>query len=802
MRMMRFALALLALGTISATAQPLERIPIPGEVFYFQPVSTVFGAEATWVNPAALGRFNTATTQFIANYYDGNFAKDWGYAVTFQQAAIAWRKIDNPTGGDIKEWIFAGGLPVGQSSAVGFSYRYFSDGPELYDNRHFWNAGVVTQGVGPYAFGALFSNLNRGKVDGERTEIEMQLSAAYRPFGDKLTLSADALLSTKTRFSNADWIYHAEYTPIQGLFINGSYDSDRNFEFGFRVNFDKTFLGSRSGYDRDSKHRGSTAFVGFSEQRQASILPAKSRRLTASLGGALPENPPRPIFGKKRLSFTEILTSIYRAADDPSVKEMVVTLHEGAPGFARAQELRNAFDYFRSRGKRLICHLMAPSNLAYYIATSADSIFVPPVSQLNLVGLRAELTFYAGTFEKLGVKMDMIRIGDHKTAVEPYTRTASSDENKAQVNRLLDELYDQFVTDIGTSRGLTADSVKRIIDNGPFTSADAFRYGLVDGLCYRDDLDSCIGRSRSIALGQYVTDTLINYSWDRLPVLAIVVAQGDITSDRGDVNPLGNPGGVTPSPFRRAFAETKSDRQVAGIVFRIDSPGGSALASDDIYHVSQKAASKKPMIVSMADVAASGGYYLAMPGKRLFALPGTVTGSIGIFGGKADLSNLYEKISLGKELYVRGKYAGMLSTIAPFSDEEREKYYSQLKAFYDHFCGLVAGNRRLTVDSVDNLGRGRVWTGREALRNGLVDQLGGLKQSLDYLAQSLEISEYRVRVYPENRPLFVLPARSMFGVVASVFGLDKNDDITRAGQMVASADGELFARMPYDLLIE
>lgn len=798
MRPVRLSFAILCILSAAVAAQSIDRIPIPDNVFYYQPASTVFGSEAAWVNPAGLGRFNTASSQVMADYFKDNFAKSWGWVGSAEQMALAWRKIDDPAG-DYKEWIYAGALPVGQLSAIGFSYRYFSDGPGIYDNRHFWNVGLISQGIGPYAIGAVFSNLNRSKVNGERTETEMRFSASYRPFGEKLTLAADAFLSTKTRFNNADWVYQAEVSPKQGLFINGFYDSEKNFQFGVRVNFDKNFLGSRTSFNKKGKHRGSTGFVGFNEARQPSVLPAKNRRLVASLGGALPENPPRPIFGRKRVSFPEILTNIYRAADDPSIGEMVVTLHDGSPGFARAQELRSAFGYFRSQGKRLICHLETPTNLTYYIGTAADSLFIPPVSQLNLVGLRAELTFYAGSLEKLGVKMDMIKIGDYKSAVEPWTQTASSEESRAQLNRLLDELYDQFVSDIAESRHLAADSVRRIIDNGPFTSADAFSSGLVDGLCYRDDLDSCIGRSRAIGLSQYLSDTLINYSWDRKPVLAIVVAQGDITSDKGDVNPLGSPGGVTPAPFKRAFAATRHDRDVAGIVFRIDSPGGSALASDEIFHSSIKAAGAKPMVVSMANVAASGGYYIAMPGRRLFALPGTVTGSIGIFGGKADMSGLYQKIAMGKELYTRGKFAGMLSNIAPFTDEERQKYQSQLQAFYGHFCDLVAGNRKLTADSVDHLGRGRVWTGREAIRNGLVDQLGGLKQSLDYLASTLEIQEYRVRVYPENRPLFILPARSFLGAVGSLLGVNSTEQIE---QTVAAAEGEIFARMPYDLLIE
>ncbi len=801
MRVALFALLLLSVLISTPAAQTVDRVPIPDGVFYYQPASTVFGAEAAWVNPAGLGRFNSPSAQVMADYFNDDFAQSWGWISGAEQMALGWRKLAT-MGGDLKEWLYAGALPVGHTNTIGFSYRYMPEGPGVYNKRHYWNIGLLSQGRGPLALGAVFSNLNRGKVAGERTEVEMRLSAGYRPSGEKFTFAVDAFLSSGMRFRNADFVYHAEFTPIRGLYINGLYDSDQNFQLGFRVNFTRSFFGSKSGFNKSGDHRGTTSFLGYSELRQPSIMRGSQRRLALGLSGALPENPPKPVFGKQRASFTEILASIYRAADDPSIKELVVTLHEASPGFARAQELRMAFEYFRSRGKRLICHANAPSNLAYYIGTAADSLFIPPVSQLNLVGLRAELTFYAGTMEKLGVKMDLVKIGDHKTATEPWTRSASSEENRAQVNRLLDELYDQFAADIARSRNLTIDSVKKVIDGGPYTSADALRSGLVDGLCYQDEIDSCIGKSRSIPFARYLKDTLVNYSWDRAPVLAIVVAQGDITSDQGDVNPLGSPGGVTPTPFRKAFAATRRDKDVAGVIFRIDSPGGSAMASDDIYHYSQRTAQTKPTVISMANVAASGGYYMAMTGKKVFALPGTITGSIGIYGGKADLSGLYQKLDLGKELYTRGKFAGMMSWVAPFSSEEREKYYGQLNAFYGHFLDLVSANRNLTVDSVDNLGRGRVWTGREASRNGLIDQVGGLKQSIDWLAATLGTKEYRIRVYPENRPLFILPARSLFGMMAGVLGTNISGEVERGKAALPESNGEIFARLPYDLTIE
>jgi len=241
---------------------------------------------------------------------------------------------------------------------------------------------------------------------------------------------------------------------------------------------------------------------------------------------------------------------------------------------------------------------------------------------------------------------------------------------------------------------------------------------------------------------------------------------------------------------------------VKGVIFRINSPGGFALAGEEIYHSAQKAAEKKPLVASMSNVAASGGYYIAMPSVRLFADPGTITGSIGIYGGKVDLSGLYKKIDLGKELYTRGRFAGMLSTMRPFTDEEREKYHSQMKAFYDYFVKLVSNNRALSADSVDALSRGRVWTGREALSNGLIDELGGLKRSLDYTAMRLGLKDYRIAVYPEKRPWFVFPGRSIMKAIAHFFSGNGNGEETLAKGLGFSGRGDILARMPFDISIE
>ena len=340
-----------------------------------------------------------------------------------------------------------------------------------------------------------------------------------------------------------------------------------------------------------------------------------------------------------------------------------------------------------------------------------------------------------------------------------------------------------------------------IIDHGPFTSAEALQYGLVDGLSYRDEFShNYLTNLPQITLRRYVADTLINEDWRPRKKIALVVAEGEI-AQRDNGNPFMPSADVTPGAMQRAFSRAAHDRSVDGIVFRINSPGGEALAGEDIYHAAAKAAEKKPVVVSMANVAASGGYYVAMAGARVFADPGTVTGSIGIYGGKADLSELYKKIDLGKELYTRGAYAGMLSYMRPFTEAERTKYFSQLQAFYNHFIGLVADNRALSTDSVDALSRGRVWTGREARSNGLVDELGGLKESLAYLADQIGAENYDIVILPERRPLFVLPKLPLVGSISSL--LSHGDaESTRLLETVAQDDLSLLTRMPFDISLE
>ena len=787
---------------LCAGAAFAERVPQVEGVFYYQPATYASGAEVVWNNPAGVGRFNAAGFQLMADYYHETFAKSWGGVMHEHGLAVAYRYLHRPEG-NYKEYILNAGVPVSRSGIYfGGSYRYFSEGPGIYNKRHSWNIGLLSQSSRTISWAAVWSNLNRGKIGDQRTEMEQRYSVSYRPINSRFTLSVDMLLSTHMELDNADFIYHLEAVPMPGLFVSGYIDSDKNFEIGVRANLLKYFVGSRMDYNKHGSFRHSTSFIGANNRRQASLIKEPQRRLAVSISGGTPENPARPVIGRSRTSFTELITTIYRASTDPRISEMVINLRGLAYGLGQAEELRNALLNFRSRSKRVICHLGMPNNIGYYVATACDSILIPPVSQLNLIGLRAELTFYAATLEKIGVKVELLRIGEYKTAPERYTRAAASEANREQTNRLLDQLYDQFVTGIAQGRGLTSDSVKNIIDNGPFTSADALRFGLVDGLSYLDQMPKSYLRPMpEISFRRYKDDTLLNDDWGTKPVIAIVVADGEMALSSSGLPPFNNPNVLTPSKMRQAFARVSSDPRVKGIVFRINSPGGDALVSSDIYHWAEEAAKRKPMVVSMSNLAASGGFYIAMSAKRVFADPGTVTGSIGIYGGKLDLQGLYKKLAVGKELYTRGRFAGMMTWTRPSTEEEREKYFSQLEAFYDHFVDLVAVNRGLTADSINNLGQGRVWTGNEAIANGLIDDLGGLQDAIVYTAGHLQLTDYRIKIYPENRPLFLVPRLPLLEFVSAALSGGASPEAA-IEHMNLPQDWNLYARLPYDITID
>src|SRR5688572_5366080 len=451
--------------------------------------------------------------------------------------------------------------------------------------------------------------------------------------------------------------------------------------------------------------------------------------LYLELNDQIPEQPAAelPSFLERRPpSLRTIIDGIDRAAADSSVEALVlrVSILPDA-GWGKLQEMRDAIARFRKSGKPAYAHLEFVSNKEYYLATACNKIYAVPTAILDVSGLRSETMFFGGTLEKLGVEAQFEGVGKYKNAPNQFTEKSFTEPHREQMEALLDSVYEQYVTAIRDGRGKTAEEAQAAIDGGPYDGARALAAGLVDELLYVDQLKDRLKDAESVTPGRYARGAGKGFGLDRRPKVALVYAVGEIVTGESQSGPFG--GQVAGSDtVAAALREAREDESVKAIVLRVDSPGGSGTASDVIWREVTLARKNKPVVVSMGDVAASGGYYIAMSSDAIVAQPGTITGSIGVFGGKFSIHGLYDKLGITKEILARGRHSAMFSEYRPWSEEERVHVHGLMAAFYQEFISKAAKGRNKTPEEVDAVGQGRVWTGAEAQRIGLVDHLGGL----------------------------------------------------------------------------
>ena len=473
-------------------------------------------------------------------------------------------------------------------------------------------------------------------------------------------------------------------------------------------------------------------------------------------------------FRRMRPSLWEVTSAIRRAADDRSVRALVLHVGDVQWGWARMAEVREALAKFRAAGKPVYVSLQGGEDQAYLLAAGGTRVAMPPTTSIFLDGLTASAMFLKGTYDKLGIKPNFQHVGQFKSAVEQYTRTSLSAPAREAMEALLDDEYAQLADTLAAARHVTPEHMRAVIDDGPFTARAAVAAGLVDTLLDQPDLDSLAvtgGRERlqTLTLERYLDDADDSEGGVQI---ALIPAAGTIVSGRSrDTGWQGADLGS--ETLVNTLREACERRSVKAIVLWVDSPGGSGDASDDVWQEIRRVRRVKPVVVSMANLAASGGYYIACGADAIVAEPGTITGSIGVFGGKLNLLGLYQKLGLNVETVSRGKHAEMMSPFRDFTPEESARFQAQLDAFYQIFVGrvvqgraplLAARGRVLTAADVDSMGQGRVWSGAAAKRLGLVDSLGGVQTAIGiareraHLAQGADV---RVVIYPHpHRPFF------------------------------------------------
>jgi protease-4 len=499
---------------------------------------------------------------------------------------------------------------------------------------------------------------------------------------------------------------------------------------------------------------------------------ADSTVLTLDLERPVTEAAPNgfeSIFGGGGASFAGLLDAIERGRDDARIKGMVVRAGEVRLGLAEAQELRDAIKAFRAKGKFAYAYgesfgELAGGTRAYYVASAFDEIWLQPAGSLALTGVASEVPFFKGTFDRLGIVPQFERRGEFKSAATEFTDTKLPDSDRAAMTDMIHSIYDQMAAGIADGRKITEAQVKSLVDGGPYAAQEALDNHLVDHLGYADEVDDA-ARKKAGGAQLLSVDTYEQVVGRNIPMpsasssIALIRAVGEIVSGASDDGPFGNSNGnVAADTIARAFEEAVKDPAVKAIVFRIDSPGGSEVASETIWRAVRRAQlAGKPVIVSMGDVAASGGYYIAASADRIVAEPLTITGSIGVFGGKFVVAGLWDKLGVSWDTISVGKNADMAGSLAEFTPEQRQRFAALIDIGYKGFIGRVAEGRHLQPDAVDAIARGRVWTGVEAKDRGLVDVLGGFDDAFKLAKQAAHLAadqKVALKSFPRRRSPF------------------------------------------------
>lgn len=505
----------------------------------------------------------------------------------------------------------------------------------------------------------------------------------------------------------------------------------------------------------------SAALVAFSwvAFRRPPGVPDKGV-LVLKLQGDLEELSTNPFDSllQEQVTIRSVTEALRAAKTDPRITGVLLRPVQAPPLWGKVQELRDALVDFRSSGKPLVALLEFAGDREYVLASAASRVVLVPSGQLNIMGLASYQVFLRGTFDLIGAKPDLLHIGDYKTAVNTFTEKGFTPAHREMTESLNHDAFAQLISAVASARKKTVPDVRALVDQGPMLPDAALEHGLVDDVAYYDEIGTTSGlgdRFKELPLEQYLTVMAGPRPSLKAPRVAVLYAVGTIVSGNGGTGPTGTE--VGSDKLTEYIRDVRNDDSIKAVVLRVDSPGGSTVASDVIWRELMLLRARKPLVVSMSDLAASGGYYIAMPGHVIVAQPGTLTGSIGIFSGKFVTGGTYNKLGMNIESVSEGKYAEMYSPNRVFNQAERAKVEEQMQAFYDQFVEKVAESRSSTPEKIDAIAQGRVWTGRQAKERGLVDELGGLPRALAIAQQRAGIDKdatVQVVVYPPKPSVF------------------------------------------------
>jgi len=491
--------------------------------------------------------------------------------------------------------------------------------------------------------------------------------------------------------------------------------------------------------------------------------------LTVRIEGEIEEQPPQdPLteaFFGARTTVTDVVQALDRAETDPRITGIEVRVGESTLGMAKIQEIHQKIREFNRKGKFSVAYLEFATNRSYYLASACQTVILLPTSLFHVRGMMTSTTFLRGTLDKLGIYPDLYHVGDYKNAMNVYTEKKYTPAHREADQTLLEDFYQQYLRGVAEGRGMKLEEVKKAIEKGPYTSQEALATKLIDRLAYADEARDLVkqknrGSENRLSLGEYLRRTERRGG----AKLAVIYATGTILPGRSGDSPFG--GAVMGSEtMAEQFRRAREDASVRAVILRVDSPGGVTFPSEIIRREVVVTKRVKPVVVSMSDLAASGGYAIAMSANRIVAEPGTITGSIGVLGGKLNLLGLYEKLGLSKDYLTTTENSTMDYPFQNFTPAQRESILKYMRDIYGSFIQGVAEGRHMKVEAVDKIGQGRVWSGERARQLGLVDELGGLDTAIAAAKTLAKI--------PPSEPvslIYLPPPKSLFEKMRDLMG--------------------------------
>ena len=513
----------------------------------------------------------------------------------------------------------------------------------------------------------------------------------------------------------------------------------------------------------------------------------------------------------KNIGVSDILNAIIAAKDDDNIKGISILNNSSAIGMAQSKAIRDQLEDFKKSGKFVVAYANMYNQKDYYLDSVADTIYLNPVGEMDFRGLSAEVLFFKDLQEKSGVKLEVVRHGKYKSAVEPFIANTMSDENRTQITELINSVWSSIAADISKSRKISVDQINAIA-NGLLarTPEMALAQKLVDKVGYEDEYHNGIRKALNVEKGEeYNQVDLLDYTSNvaltpanitASDKIAIIYAQGNILSGEGDASYIGE------ESMKRSLEEARTNDNIKAVVLRVDSPGGSALTSDLIWREIELTKKTKPVVVSMGNSAASGGYYIACNANKIYAEASTITGSIGVFGMLPNITELSKRMGINAEYVTTHDKSTGYSLFRPLDETNREIIQESIERVYTTFVNRVATGRKMTFEQVDEIAQGRVWTGEQAVKIGLVDEIGGIDEAIKHAASLAKVDDYRTQNFPEYDKTFgdmlgELPfASAKQNLIKNEIG-EENYAILEQIKRLTAQTG-LQALMPFEIIIK